>query len=137
MGGFYSATKRGDQLTLSKVDTVNLGTGETRTGTISEQTSFVLENIKLLMEQGGSTIKDVTKIVAYTRDNKYCSEVREICEKYFQANSTIEISVIPDPSVIKSAGYEINLEEESPLGRSVVKEIYLTNVLMDATAKAR
>ena len=74
-------------------------TGEVVGGTIKEQTKRVLENIKAIVEAGGSDLDHVVKTTVFLKDMGDFGEMNEVYGSYFNkippARSTIEVSRLP------------------------------------------
>jgi len=74
-------------------------TGEVVGGTIKDQTKRVLENIKAIVEAGGSDLDHVVKTTVFLKDMGDFAEMNEVYGSYFNkippARSTIEVSRLP------------------------------------------
>jgi 2-iminobutanoate/2-iminopropanoate deaminase len=74
-------------------------TGELRTSNIKEQTRTVLENLKAVLEAGGSSLDRILKITVYLTDLREFSDMNEVFEEYFPKNrparTTVEVSGLP------------------------------------------
>ena len=81
-------------------------TREVVAGDIKVQTTRVLENLRILLEECGSSIDNVIKTTVYIKDMKQISEVNEVYGRYFEkeppARSCVEVSRLP-----KDVGIEI------------------------------
>ena len=68
-------------------------------GTIEEETEVVINNLKIIVEEAGSGLKDVLKITCYLADMEDFSRFNEVYKKYFQdfppARSTIQAGRLP------------------------------------------
>ena len=64
--------------------------------TISEQTEKVLENLKAVLESGGSSLSDVVKTTVYITDLKEFDEMNKVYSSFFSGNfparATVEVS---------------------------------------------
>ena len=60
-------------------------TGELHTGTFSEQCRVVLENVKAILEAGGSTLEHVVKVTIFFKDMEKFGELKPIYNEYFEA----------------------------------------------------
>jgi 2-iminobutanoate/2-iminopropanoate deaminase len=69
----------------------------TEMGTLAEQTTQVLENIKAILEYAGSSLKHVAKRNIYLTHAQDFDEVHGIIEKYFgpMASTTVVSGLIP------------------------------------------
>ncbi len=74
-------------------------TGEVVGGTIKEQTTRVLENLKAILEAGGSDLEHVVKTTVFLKDMGDFAAMNEVYGGYFKklppARSTIEVSRLP------------------------------------------
>lgn len=85
---------------------VDPATGEVVTGDIKLQTERVIENLKNLLEESGSSLDNVVKTTVFIKDMSQFSEVNEVYGRYFDKNqparSCVEVSRLP-----KDVGVEI------------------------------
>ncbi|MBA7589959.1 2-iminobutanoate/2-iminopropanoate deaminase [subsurface metagenome] len=74
---------------------------------VEAQTEQVLENIKTILEAGGSSLKNVVKVTIYLRDMEDFVLVNKVYSRYFEnslpARATVEVSNLP-----KNAKVEID-----------------------------
>mgnify|MGYP000436070981 CR=1 FL=1 len=84
---------------------VDPSTGEIVRGGIEEQTAQVLENLKNVLEAGGSSISKVVKTTVFLKDMNSFSAMNEVYKKYFAdpypARSCIEVSRLPKDVLIE------------------------------------
>ncbi len=77
-------------------------------GDIAKQTECVLENLKGILEAGGSSLHHVVKTTVFLKDLNDFSAMNEIYGRYFSAQpparATVEVSALP-----KGARIEIEL----------------------------
>ena len=81
-------------------------TGEILTGSITEQTRQVLQNLSYVLEEAGSSMKNVVKVTVFLRDMDDFSEMGEEYGKWFPdpppARAAIQVARLP-----KDVGIEI------------------------------
>jgi len=74
-------------------------TGQLHLGSIKEQTRAVLENLRAVLEAGGSSLDKVLKVTVYLKDLGQFAEMNEVYEEYFAqskpARTTVEVSNLP------------------------------------------
>lgn len=88
--------KAGGFLYVSGQVPVNPQTGEIVKGGIEEQTRQTLENIKAVLEAGGSSMDKVVKCTVFMTDVGEFSKMNEVYRSFFPkdppARSTVEVS---------------------------------------------
>ena len=74
-------------------------TGQLVVGDIAAQTERVLENLKAVLEAGGSSLNKVVKTTVYLKDMGEFSRMNEIYARYFgekpPARATVEAARLP------------------------------------------
>jgi 2-iminobutanoate/2-iminopropanoate deaminase len=80
--------------------------GDMVAGGIKEQTQQVLENVKVVLEAGGSSLEKVVKATVFLKDLNDFSGMNEIYSQYFKpefapARSTIQVARIPKDSLVE------------------------------------
>ena len=74
-------------------------TGEIVAGGIKEQTRQVLENLKAILEAGGSNLATVVKTTVFLKDMNEFAAMNEVYGQYFKDNpparSTVEVARLP------------------------------------------
>ena len=75
-------------------------------GGIKEQTQQVLENVKCVIEAGGSSLEKVVKATVYLKDLNDFAGMNEIYGQYFKSESapartTLQVSRIPKDSLVE------------------------------------
>ena len=86
-------------------------TNEFKPGTIIEETTRVIENLKAVLEQADSGLEKTIKVTVYLLNISNFTEMNKVYEKYFlnkPARSTIEVSKLP-----KGAKIEIDVIAET------------------------
>jgi 2-iminobutanoate/2-iminopropanoate deaminase len=78
---------------------INPATGVVAEGGIKEQTARVLENIKAILDAGGSNLRNVVKTTVFLKDMTEFSAMNEVYGAYFNesppARTTVEVSRLP------------------------------------------
>ena len=73
--------------------------GEVIAGDIKAQTKQVLENVKAILEEGGSSLANVVKTTVFLKDMNEFAAMNEIYAQYFSqsppARSTVEVARLP------------------------------------------
>ena len=80
--------------------------GDMVAGGIKEQTQQVLENVKFVVEAGGSSLEKVIKATVYLKDLNDFVGMNEIYSQYFKsesapARSTLQVARIPKDSLVE------------------------------------
>ncbi len=74
-------------------------TGQLVEGDIKAQTRRVLENVKAILEAGGSSLANVVKTTVFIKDMNEFSMMNEVYGEYFKENpparSTVEVARLP------------------------------------------
>lgn len=74
-------------------------TGEIVGGDIKAQTKQVLENVKAILEAGGSNLSNVVKTTVFLKDMNEFASMNEVYAQYFgksaPARSTVEVARLP------------------------------------------
>ena len=75
------------------------GTGEIVGGGIKEQTRQVLQNLKAILEAGGSSLGQVVKTTVFLKDMNEFAAMNEVYGEFFRASSpartTVEVVRLP------------------------------------------
>ena len=82
--------------------------GERKLGEgIAEQTTNCIENIKAVLEAGGSSLAKVVKCTVFLTDMKDFAGMNAVYKQYFEATgadfparSTVEVSALANPALI-------------------------------------
>ena len=81
--------------------------GTADTATIEGETQRVLENIKAVLQAGGKTMADVSKVTIYCTDLKNFAKINGVYSSYFSsappARETVQVCALP-----KNAHVEIS-----------------------------
>ena len=80
-------------------------TGKLVSDEIENQTRQVLENLKAVVEAGGSSLKNVVKATIFLTDLKHFAAVNQLYTEYFgdsnPARSTIQVAALPLGSLVE------------------------------------
>ena len=78
---------------------VNPATGKVEATTIEEQTEQVMENLHIVLAQGGVAFDRVVKTTCFLADMNDCEAFNRVYAKYFPENpparSCVEVSTLP------------------------------------------
>jgi len=92
------ATRNGLLFTAGQIP-INPANGEISSADIRTQTRQVLENLKAILEAGGSDLARVVKTTVYLKDLGDFAAMNEVYGEYFRdsppARSTVEVSRLP------------------------------------------
>lgn len=98
IGPYSQGTKGGNLIFTSGQLPINPETGKLCED-IKEATRQSLENVKSIIECGGSNLKNVLKVVIFLKDMGDFSEVNEVYAQYFNENaparSCIQVAKLP------------------------------------------
>jgi 2-iminobutanoate/2-iminopropanoate deaminase len=111
IGPYSQAIKAGGFVFCSGQIAIDPKTNEFKPGTIIEETTRVIENLKAVLEQANSGLEKTIKVTVYLSNIDNFTEMNKVYEKYFlnkPARSTIEVSKLP-----KGAKVEIDAIAET------------------------
>ncbi len=78
---------------------INPETGQVIDGDIKAQTRRVMENVKAILEAGGSNLSNVVKTTVFIKDMNEFASMNEVYGEYFKedppARTTVEVSRLP------------------------------------------
>ena len=98
-GPYSTAVRQNGLVFLSGQIPLDPKTGQLVTGSIEEQTSRVLENLKAVLEAVGLSFSDVVKTTVFLKDMGNFARMNETYGKYFGSNpparSTVEVARLP------------------------------------------
>lgn len=104
IGPYSQGVKIGDLIFTSGQLPVNSETGEMPSD-IKEATKQSLENIKVILEEAGSSLDKVIKVVVFIKDMNDFAKVNEVYGTYFTENpparSCIEVARLPKDAAIE------------------------------------
>ena len=98
-GPYSSGVRQNGFVFLSGQIPLDPQTGQLVTGSIEEQTSRVLENLKTVLEAAGLSLDHVMKTTVFLKDMNNFSRMNEAYGKYFgaipPARTTVEVARLP------------------------------------------
>lgn len=98
-GPYSHAVKTGNLLFVSGRTPSDLQTGELIDGNIENAARMALENVKIILEEAGTNLKNVVKTTVFLRDINDFNSVNEIYSEYFDidppARSCIQMAKLP------------------------------------------
>lgn len=83
IGPYSAGFKAGDYIFVSGQGPLNPRTGKIENNTIEEQTRQTLENIKAILEAGGSSMADVVKVSVLLTDLANFKAMNEVYKTFF------------------------------------------------------
>ncbi len=87
LGGAYSqAVIHNGLIYLSGQGPIDPQTNEVTLGTIEKEAELTLENIRIILEEAGSSLNKVLQVTAYLLDMKEYGRFNEVYRRYFQAD---------------------------------------------------
>ena len=100
LGGPYSqAIIHNGLIFLSGQGAVNPQTNQVIPGTIEEETALALENIRIIIEEAGSSINNLLQVKVYLADIREYGRFNEVYKRYFRkdlpARSCIQAGKLP------------------------------------------
>lgn len=106
IGPYSQAVKSGHLIFTSGQLPIIPETGEMVAGGIREQTIQVLENLKAILEEVGSTLADTIKVTVFLADLNDFAEFNVVYEEYFgdetpPARTTVQVAGLPKNSRIE------------------------------------
>ena len=104
IGPYSQGIKIGEMVFTSGQIPVNPATGEVVTE-IKAATRQSLENVKAVLEEAGSSLEKVVKVVVFIKDINDFRQVNEVYGEYFNENpparSCVEVARLPKDCVIE------------------------------------
>lgn len=79
--------------------------GTDKSGKLAEgveaQTKLALENLKVVLEAGGSSLSNVLKVLLFVGDGSYASAVNSVYQEYFpgRPGRSCVVVAFPDPAI--------------------------------------
>jgi 2-iminobutanoate/2-iminopropanoate deaminase len=105
IGPYSQAVKAGGFLYMSGQVALDPKTGEMVGSTIAEQTERVMNNIKGIIEAGGSNLHHVVKTTVYLKDMNDFAAMNEVYAKFFTqappARSTVQVARLPKDALVE------------------------------------
>lgn len=104
IGPYSQGIKIGEMVFTSGQIPVNPATGEVVTE-IKAATRQSLENVKAVLEEAGSSLEKIVKVVVFIKDMNDFGQVNEVYGEYFNENpparSCVEVARLPKDCVIE------------------------------------
>lgn len=105
IGPYSQAVKIGNLVYTSGQIPVNPKNGELLTGDIKEQTMQVIENLKAVLEEAGTSLDNVIKSLVFLSDMNNFASMNEVYGTYFSekqpARSCVEVARLPKDVAIE------------------------------------
>jgi len=100
IGPYNQAILSGNTLYTSGQIAINPATGEIKLGTIEEETTLVMENIKAVLKAANMTFENVVKASIFISDMANFSKINAVYGRYFNeetapARETVEVANLP------------------------------------------
>jgi 2-iminobutanoate/2-iminopropanoate deaminase len=105
IGPYSQAVKANGFLFVSGQVALDPATGEMSAGTIAQQTERVMQNLKGIVEAGGSNLNHVVKTTVFLKDMNDFAAMNEIYARFFAAappaRSTVQVSRLPKDALVE------------------------------------
>lgn len=99
IGPYSQAVRVGNLMFLSGQIALDPHSGELKNSSFSEECEMVLDNLKAVLEAGGSSMTDLVKVNVFLKDLENFVEFNGIYEKYIgdskPARACVEVSRLP------------------------------------------
>ena len=99
IGPYNQAVLTGNLLFISGQVCIDPPTGNLKNGSIEEETTQVMENLKAILTEAGLDFSHVVKTTIFITDMNQFSTINGIYGKYFQtafpARETVQVSALP------------------------------------------
>lgn len=99
IGPYSQAIKVGQMLFTSGQIPIDPATGELVNDDIKKATERVMENLKAILEEAGTSLNNVVKTVIFIKDMNNFADINEVYGKYFTNNpparSCVEVARLP------------------------------------------
>ena len=105
IGPYSQAIKSGGFLFASGQVALDPRSNEFLAGDIRQQTERVLENVKAILEAGGTNLHHVAKATVFLKDMNDFAAMNEVYSKYFTsappARSTVQVARLPKDALVE------------------------------------
>ncbi|NMB99208.1 MAG: RidA family protein [Thermoanaerobaculaceae bacterium] len=105
IGPYSQAVKAGSFLFCSGQIPINPDTKEIVEGGIEEQTKMALENLKAVIEAGGSSLSNVVKTTVFLKDMNDFAKMNGVYATFFKENpparAAIEVARLPKDVLVE------------------------------------
>jgi len=100
LGPYNQAVLTGNTLYTSGQIAIDPATGKLKLGSIEEETTLVMENMKAVLEAAEMSFEDVVKTSIFISDMNNFSKINTVYGKYFNeetapARETVEVANLP------------------------------------------
>ncbi|MDO5713629.1 MAG: RidA family protein [Tissierellia bacterium] len=104
VGPYSQGVQVGDLVFTSGQLPADPGTGELKTE-IKEATKQSLENVKAILEEAGTTMDKVVKVMIFVKNMDDFADVNEVYGEYFSdhkpARACVEVAALPKGAVVE------------------------------------
>ena len=105
IGPYSQAVKHNGLIFLSGQVALDPRSNEFAGGDIAQQTERVMENIRGILEAGGSNLNHVVKTTVFLKDMNDFAAMNEIYGRYFKAappaRSTVQVARLPKDALVE------------------------------------
>lgn len=105
IGPYSQAVKSNGFLFLSGQIALDPQSGELVGGDVRQQTERVMENLKAIVEAGGTSLPRVVKTTVYLKDMNDFAAMNEVYARYFilapPARSTVQAARLPKDALVE------------------------------------
>ncbi|HSC45300.1 MAG TPA: RidA family protein [Candidatus Acidoferrum sp.] len=105
IGPYSQAVKHNGLIFLSGQVALDPRSNEFAGGDIAQQTERVMENIRGILEAGGSNLNHVVKTTVFLKDMNDFAAMNEVYGKYFKAappaRSTVQVARLPKDALVE------------------------------------
>lgn len=99
IGPYSQGVKAGNLIFLSGQIPIDPASGAVAPGGIAAQTRQALENLRMVLEGGGASMKDVVKTTVFLKDLSAFNEMNSVYGEFFTepypARATVEVGGLP------------------------------------------
>lgn len=106
VGPYQQAVRAGNLIFTAGQIPIDPATNALVAGTVEDQTRRVLENLKAVIEAGGSSLDRVVKTTVFLRDMNDFQAMNTVYARYFKtatapARSTIQVARLPKDAAVE------------------------------------
>ncbi len=105
IGPYSQAIKANGLLFVSGQVALDPKTGEMLNGDIRQQTERVLENLKGILEAGGSSLHHVVKTTVFLKDMNEFTAMNDVYARFFTATpparATVQVARLPKDALVE------------------------------------
>jgi len=99
IGPYSQAVRANGFIYISGQGAIDPATGALVAGGIAEQTARALDNLKAIVEAGGSSLDHAVKVTVFLKDMNDFAAMNEVYTRYFPKNkparTTVEVARLP------------------------------------------